>query len=253
VAQIAASISELGFDNPILVDTSAGIIASRGRLLAAQKLQLPEVPVIILDHLTDMQKQAYLPVLRGLIDEDSAFRASKPISRSGDLWLLGAHRLLVGDPAAPVDVERLVGGEAADLVFTDPWNEGYAEEKLKLKGDRMSSDQFQTFLAATFASYPSVLKPGTSLYVSQKTQAMAVVQGAELTEVIVDDGGESAKGLNRPCVSPWSSTGKSYAPSRQSLALEHIAGILKSSAPTMHDSNVTASRGRARLGTTHGR
>jgi ParB-like chromosome segregation protein Spo0J len=62
VAQIAASISELAFDNPILVDTSAGIIASHGSLLAAQKLHLPEVPVIILDHLTKMQKQAYLPV-----------------------------------------------------------------------------------------------------------------------------------------------------------------------------------------------
>ena len=52
VAQIAASIAEFGFNNPILVDTKAGIIAGHGRLLAARKLQLTEVPVIILDHLT---------------------------------------------------------------------------------------------------------------------------------------------------------------------------------------------------------
>jgi ParB-like chromosome segregation protein Spo0J len=51
VAQIAASIAEFGFNNPILVDTKAGIIAGHGRLLAARKLQLKEVPVIVLDHL----------------------------------------------------------------------------------------------------------------------------------------------------------------------------------------------------------
>src|SRR5258708_10299028 len=60
VAQIAASIAEFGFNNPILVDTKAGIIAGHGRLLAARKLQLADVPVIILDHLTDAQKRAYI-------------------------------------------------------------------------------------------------------------------------------------------------------------------------------------------------
>src|SRR5580700_4164200 len=60
VAQIAASISEFGFNNPILVDTKAGIIAGHGRLLAARKLQLKQVPVIILDHLTEAQKRAYI-------------------------------------------------------------------------------------------------------------------------------------------------------------------------------------------------
>src|SRR5712691_10103147 len=60
VAQIAASIAEFGFNNPILVDTKNGIIAGHGRLLAARKLQLSEVPVIILDHLTDAQKRAYI-------------------------------------------------------------------------------------------------------------------------------------------------------------------------------------------------
>src|SRR5580692_4472028 len=60
VAQIAASIAEFGFNNPILVDTKAGIIAGHGRLLAARKLGLTEVPVIVLDHLTDAQKRAYI-------------------------------------------------------------------------------------------------------------------------------------------------------------------------------------------------
>jgi len=60
VAQIAASIAAFGFNNPILVDTTAGIIAGHGRLLAARKLQLQVVPVIVLDHLTETQKRAYI-------------------------------------------------------------------------------------------------------------------------------------------------------------------------------------------------
>src|SRR6202140_2968778 len=60
IAQIAASIAEFGFNNPILVDTNAGIIAGHGRLLAARKLGLKEVPVIVLDHLTEGQKRAYV-------------------------------------------------------------------------------------------------------------------------------------------------------------------------------------------------
>src|SRR6202162_2567428 len=60
VAQIAASIAAFGFNNPILVDTKAGIIAGHGRLLAARKLGLAEVPVVILDHLTEAQKRAYI-------------------------------------------------------------------------------------------------------------------------------------------------------------------------------------------------
>src|SRR5271170_2357236 len=60
VAQIAASIAEFGFTNPILVDTTAGILAGHGRLLAARKLGLKEVPVIVLDHLSEAQKRAYI-------------------------------------------------------------------------------------------------------------------------------------------------------------------------------------------------
>jgi DNA modification methylase len=60
VVQIAASIAEFGFNAPVLVDTNDGVIAGHGRLLAAQKLGLAEVPVIVLDHLTEIQKRAYI-------------------------------------------------------------------------------------------------------------------------------------------------------------------------------------------------
>lgn len=59
VNQIAASIAEFGFTNPILVDTKAGILAGHGRLLAARKVGLTEVPVIVLDHLTEAQKRVH--------------------------------------------------------------------------------------------------------------------------------------------------------------------------------------------------
>ena len=60
VAQIAASIEEFGFVNPVLIDGKSGIIAGHGRVMAAQKLKLATVPCIILDHLTETQKRAYV-------------------------------------------------------------------------------------------------------------------------------------------------------------------------------------------------
>lgn len=60
VAQIAASIREFGFNNPVLIGFDNDIIAGHGRVLAAQKLQLEKVPCIRLDHLTDTQKRAYV-------------------------------------------------------------------------------------------------------------------------------------------------------------------------------------------------
>lgn len=60
VDQIAASIREFGFTNPILVDSADGIIAGHGRLMAAKRLGLATVPVIVLDHLTDAQRRAYI-------------------------------------------------------------------------------------------------------------------------------------------------------------------------------------------------
>jgi DNA modification methylase len=231
VAQIAASIAEFGFNNPILVDTKAGIIAGHGRLLAARKLQLAEVPVIVLDHLTDAQKRAYIladnqlalnagwddDLLRaelaalqeedfnvriigfddeelarllaaqdaaeGLTDEDAVPELPEtPISTAEDLWILGRHRLLVGDATNQNDVSTLMAGDAADLVFTDPpYNvdyEGYTEKRLKIKGDRMSDAEFKQFLQAAFSSYRTFTKPGASMYVCHSSSWQREFQDA---------------------------------------------------------------------------
>ena len=60
VAQVAASIREFGFTNPVLIDKDNGIIAGHGRVQAAQKLEMTEVPCIRLGHLTEVQKRAYI-------------------------------------------------------------------------------------------------------------------------------------------------------------------------------------------------
>lgn len=60
IEQIANSIPEFGFTNPLLVDSEAGILAGHARLCAARSLNLETVPVIVLDHFTDIQKRAYI-------------------------------------------------------------------------------------------------------------------------------------------------------------------------------------------------
>ena len=231
VAQIGASIAAFGFNNPILVDTKAGIIAGHGRLLAARKLQLAEVPVIVLNHLTEQQKRAYIiadnqlalnagwdeELLRielatlqdedfnvaligfddeelacllaaqdaagGLTDEDAVPELSDtPISLPGDLWILGDHRLLVDDATDPNAVAKLLADSPADLVFTDPpYNvdyEGYTEQRLKIKGDRMSDAAFKEFLEYAFRSYRTIVKPGASMYVCHSSSWQREFQNA---------------------------------------------------------------------------
>jgi len=62
----------------------------------------------------------FMPNQAGLTDEDAIPEVPKPISKAGDLWLLGNHRLLCGDSTKPEDVARLMDGQKADMVFTDP-------------------------------------------------------------------------------------------------------------------------------------
>jgi ParB-like nuclease domain len=165
VDQIAASMVEFGWTNPILIDENAGILAGHGRLLAARKLGLTEVPVIRFEHLSEAQKRAYLIAdnqlalqagwddallaeeLAWLRDErfdldlvgfdatelerllaiadggptsdetedDIPEPPEQPVSKPGDLWVLGNHRVLCGDATVLTDVERVLGGQLADM------------------------------------------------------------------------------------------------------------------------------------------
>ena len=160
VDQIAASMVEFGWTNPVLVDEQGGVLAGHGRLLAARKLGLAEVPVIRFEHLSEAQKRAYLIAdnqlaleagwdeellaaelawlrderfdldlvgfdatelerLLAIADGDSASEDAEdevpeppeePVSKPGDLWILGNHRLLCGDATVTREVERSWAG-----------------------------------------------------------------------------------------------------------------------------------------------
>ena len=105
-----------------------------------------------------------------------------PVSAPGNLWLLGDHRVLCGDATSTADVKRLMSGDAADLVFTDPpYNvdyEGYTEDRLTIKGDKMTPEQFQHFLLATFTSYRQTVKPGASIYICHSSSWQREFQNA---------------------------------------------------------------------------
>ena len=157
VAQIAASIREFGFTNPILIDEQGGIIAGHGRLQGARKLGLAEVPTITLHGLTDAQKRAYVIAdnklalnagwdmemlsseMQGLgddgfdlsligfsDDELAAMLAEKtegltdPVSVLGDVWVLGKHRIVCGDSTDADVVAKCLNGVVPHLMVTDP-------------------------------------------------------------------------------------------------------------------------------------
>ena len=95
----------------------------------------------------------------GLTDEDAVPALPEiPVSATGDLWILGNHKLYVGDATNQAAVARLMAGDAADLVFTDPpYNvdyEGYTEDKLKIRGDRMTPEEFQAIPAFDLHQLP---------------------------------------------------------------------------------------------------
>ncbi len=95
VRQIAASIKEFGFNNPVLIDEANGIIAGHGRVLAAAKLELKEVPTICLKHLSDAQRRAYviadnkLAMNAGWDEEALAAEIARLSEEDFDIDLLG--------------------------------------------------------------------------------------------------------------------------------------------------------------------
>ena len=234
VAQIAASIAEFGFTNPILAGSDGVIVAGHGRLAAAQRLGLEAVPVVVLDHLSATQRRALVIAdnriaenagwddamlrveLAALADDDfnvalTGFDADAlaelmageepdadgqtvddavpevpetPISRSGDIWLLGGHRLLCGDATVAASYERLLAGDQADMVFTDPpYNVNYAnsaKDKMRDKDRAILNDNlgdgFYDFLLAALT--PTLAHCRGGIYVAMSSSELDVLQAA---------------------------------------------------------------------------
>jgi DNA modification methylase len=218
VAQIAASIKEFGWTNPILIDGDKGIIAGHGRLMAARKLKMDKVPVIELSGMTDAQKKAYViadnrlalnagwdnamltielqdledegfdlsltgfdkdeldallnPIeeTEGLTDEDAVPDVpEEPKTKLGDIYILGNHRLMCGDSTSIDAVEKLMDGQLADQLVTDPpYNiayEGGSKKREQIKNDEMADEEFRQFLKDVYIAANAVMKAGAVFYI----------------------------------------------------------------------------------------
>jgi DNA modification methylase len=100
-------------------------------------------------------------------DVDAALEElGEPITRPGDLWQLGPHRLLCGDATKPADVARLMVGESASLLLTDPpYNVDYHGKAGKIENDSMSGAAFYDFLLAAFTAMFESAAPGAACYI----------------------------------------------------------------------------------------
>ena len=238
VAQIAGSIAEFGFVNPVLIGGDNIIIAGHGRVMAAKKLGLQTVPTIKLDHLTENQRRALVIAdnkiaenagwdeellrleLQNLADEDFDLDLlgfddvelddlltsldddeaaaldenipevqENPVSRTGDIWIMGEHRLLCGDSTSEADMKKLMAGELADMVFTDPpYNVNYgdtAKDKLRSKGGAKAGrkimndnlgDDFEAFLTAACKNMLAHTKG--ALYICMSSSELDTLQSA---------------------------------------------------------------------------
>ena len=167
IEKVAMSLKEYGFRQPIVVDKDMVIVAGHTRFRASKKLGLKQVPISIIDNLSEEQINAYriadnrtaeesewdnellkmeikeleakdfkLDLLgfndeqlnnilfeekQGLTDEDEVPEAPEdPISKLGDIWKLGNHRLMCGDSTKEDDVKKLINNNKIDLIYTDP-------------------------------------------------------------------------------------------------------------------------------------
>jgi DNA modification methylase len=215
IEQIAASMREFGFTNPVLVDGQNRIIAGHGRVEAAKLIGMTEVPTVCIRNMTEAQIQAYviadnrlaenagwdrellaielqtlselscdiditvtgfeLPEIDVLIDDLSVSSTDQTssdsldtvpeagtgpaVTRSGDIWLIGRHRLICGDALRPETYQQLMGQQRAQMVFTDPpYNVPIARHvcglgaiqhrEFAMASGEMDSEEFTDFLEA---------------------------------------------------------------------------------------------------------
>lgn len=226
--QIAKSIEQFGFINPVLVDQDGGIVAGHGRVEAAKLLALPAVRTICLEHLSDAEIRAYViadnrlaeiagwdeellsiepqelsgldldfdltitgfetPEIDRLIsgsgedtegeseDDIRPVEDGPAVTRPGDIWQIGPHRLICGDATLSDTYLRLLDGEKAQMVFTDPpYNvpvDGHVSGLGKIKhrefamaAGEMTEAEFADFLKTFFGELARHSVDGSIYYI----------------------------------------------------------------------------------------
>ncbi len=203
IDNVAQSIKEYGFVQPVVIDKNNIIVIGHCRFEAAKKTGMQEIPCVCVDELTPEQVKALrivdnktnespwdLDILRDeLLDIDldgfdfdwdlpdeldntvveddyDPELPDEPKSAIGDIYQLGNHRLMCGDSTSVEDVKRLVGEAKIDLLLTDPpYNVDYEGEAGKIKNDNMEDGAFRQFLNDAFANAVMVMKSGAAFYI----------------------------------------------------------------------------------------
>ncbi|MCM1259639.1 MAG: ParB N-terminal domain-containing protein [Prevotella sp.] len=218
VNAVAESIKEFGFKVPIVIDSNYEIVAGHTRYKAAKKLKLKEVPVIIADDLNEEQIKAFRLAdnktaelaewdmdllnleLEGIdldmsifgfdmleeqeekeIIEDEAPQVdeeNEPITKLGDIWQLGEHRLMCGDSFEQNDIDKLLDGNKCELTFTDP------PYQLKTQGGGIlkkanSMKQIRENKVDAFDPSKLILQSETNIYCHNKTLIKKYIELAE--------------------------------------------------------------------------
>jgi len=238
--QIANSLKEFGWQQPIVVDKEGTIIVGHGRWEAYKKYPngIKEPRIEVAD-LTEEKAKAYrladnklnesewdmglaIEELKELSEEmfdltgfdkdlliepdekdDEIPTDVPPVAKLGDLWALGRHRLLCGDATKIEDVERLMDGKKADMVFTDPpYNVDYSgrgeNTSEGILNDKMSKESFDTFLGEIFKRYSENCKTGGGWYIFHSSSTQHQFQKA------IEDSGWNVKNQiiwNKPTAS----------------------------------------------------
>jgi DNA modification methylase len=231
VAEIANSINEWGFINPVLVAEDGTLIAGHGRVLAARKAGMTDIPTITLTGLSEIQRRALaladnrIPMnagwdaellalelkdlkeagfdlgltgfstdelqsytgdnADGLTDGDAVPEAPvDPVTKPGDIYVLGNHRLLCGDSTVLENVEKVLEGALADMVFTDPpYNVDYgnaAKDRMRKNNRTIMNDNlgdgFEQFLYDASVNMLTVCKG--AIYVCMSSSELHTLQKA---------------------------------------------------------------------------
>ena len=146
---------DAGWDKELLTIELAGLLAA-GYDLAMTGFDTDELSEL-LDAGIDPQEDTF--------DIEAALQ-EPPITKPGDLWLLGKHRLVCGDSTEEETFKLLMDGEQADLVITDPpYNVDYEGKAGKIQNDNLPDREFETFLSKAFDEMHNVMKPGASFYI----------------------------------------------------------------------------------------
>ncbi len=238
--QIADSIRQFGFINPVLVDADNVIIAGHGRVAAAKAIGLEAVPTVFVDGLSPDEIRAYVIAdnrlaenagwdreilaieLQNLAELDLEFDvtitgfemaeidvligelgsepeadpadtvpaiAGPAVTRLGDLWQIGPHRLICGDALRSETFARLLDGEAAQMVFTDPpYNvkiDGHVSglgaikhREFAFASGEMNEAEFTAFLAKVFANLATHAADGAIHFVCMDWRHIGEVHAA---------------------------------------------------------------------------